>query len=132
MSEGPILFYDGACGLCARSVAWVLRHDRRGTVRFAPLQGETYARLDSPGRVNDLRTMVLVDGDGLHIEDEAVLRLLRHVGGIWRAAAALGRIIPRSIRSALYRYVARRRLAWFGPADACVMPSDEDRARCLP
>ena len=39
--EAPLLLYDGTCGFCAASVQWVLRHDRRGTLLFAPLQGET-------------------------------------------------------------------------------------------
>src|SRR5207249_5825257 len=38
-AAGPVLYYDGECGVCTRSVALVLRHDRRGTLRFASLRG---------------------------------------------------------------------------------------------
>jgi len=41
-----ILFYDGHCGLCHRSVQFVVRHDRDGTAfRFAPLQGPTFGAM---------------------------------------------------------------------------------------
>lgn len=128
----PILFYDGECGLCARSVQWCLDHDRRGVLRFAPLQGETYARLDVAGRPTDLDTVVLWDVDGLHVRGDAMLRVLRHVGGGWRFLGACGRVVPRFARDAAYDFVARRRLAWFGGADSCRLPAAATRTRFLP
>ncbi|HVO09767.1 MAG TPA: DCC1-like thiol-disulfide oxidoreductase family protein, partial [Vicinamibacteria bacterium] len=38
----PVLFYDGGCGLCHLSVRLLLRLDRRGRLRFAPLGGEHF------------------------------------------------------------------------------------------
>lgn len=130
--DAPILFYDGECGLCARSVQWCLDHDRRGVLRFAPLQGETYARLDRSDRPMDLGTVVLLDGDGLHVRGDAVLRLLKHVGGGWRVLGAIGRVVPRPVRDAAYDFVARRRLVWFGGADRCRLPIAAMRSRFLP
>ena len=126
-----VLFYDGECGLCHRCVAWCLRHDRAGRLRFAPLQGDTYADLDRP-RPDDLSTMVLLDEDGLWTESDAVLATLRAVGGGWRIVARVGRVIPRSLRNAIYRFVAKRRLGWFGPADSCRLPDEDARESFLP
>ena len=39
-AEGPIVLYDGVCGLCDRSVQLILRNDRRGRFRFAALQSQ--------------------------------------------------------------------------------------------
>jgi predicted DCC family thiol-disulfide oxidoreductase YuxK len=125
------LFYDGACGLCARSVAWCLRHDRRGLLRYAPLQGATWAALPGARAHDTLDTVVLLDADGLHVRSDAVLRVLRLVGGIWSVAGVLGAWVPRRLRDAAYRFVARRRLGWFGTADACRVPDARDRARFL-
>ena len=36
-----VVFFDGVCGLCNCLVEFVLSRDRRGAIRFAPLQGET-------------------------------------------------------------------------------------------
>src|SRR4029453_2640826 len=34
-----VLFFDGACGMCTRSVYFLMRHDRTGHVQTEPLQG---------------------------------------------------------------------------------------------
>jgi hypothetical protein len=43
--SGPIVLYDGVCGLCNRYVRFVLERDRRRQFRFASLQGHS-----APGR----------------------------------------------------------------------------------
>jgi predicted DCC family thiol-disulfide oxidoreductase YuxK len=128
----PILFYDGDCGLCARSVQWALRHDHRGVVHFAPLQGTTYAAIDAPGKSTALNTVVLHDARGLHTRSDAVLGLLDALGGIWPSVASAGRIIPRGLRDWAYAFIAKRRIAWFGTADACALPKADQAGRFLP
>jgi predicted DCC family thiol-disulfide oxidoreductase YuxK len=127
----PILFFDGTCGLCARAVVWCMRHDRRGRLRYAPLQGATYAALSHAHAPRDLDTVVLADADGVHVRSDAVLRVLGIVGGAWAVLGALGRAVPRPLREAAYRAIARRRLGWFGTADACAVARAADRARLL-
>ena len=127
----PILFYDGECGLCARTVQWCLDHDQRQRLRFAPLQGATYAALDIESKPLDLNTVVLFDEGRLHVTSDAVLRLLRHVGGVWGVWGNLGRIVPRFVRDASYRFIARRRHKWFGAADRCRLPTQAESARFL-
>lgn len=136
MSRGPeaapILFFDGSCGLCARSVAWCLAHDRLGRLKYSPLQGETYAALALPDRPRDLDTVVLLENGRLFTRSDAVLRVLAIVGGPWAALAAAALMVPRPLREWAYRYVARRRLGWFGTADACRLPARDERGRFLP
>jgi predicted DCC family thiol-disulfide oxidoreductase YuxK len=38
-----VVFYDGVCGLCDRSVQFLLARDRERVLHFAPLQGSTAA-----------------------------------------------------------------------------------------
>jgi predicted DCC family thiol-disulfide oxidoreductase YuxK len=38
-----VVFYDAVCGLCDRSVQFLLAHDRERVLHFAPLQGPTAA-----------------------------------------------------------------------------------------
>lgn len=128
----PVLYFDGECGLCSRSVRWCLRHERRPMLRFAPLQGATYAAVDVPGKPAGMQTLVLVDAAGLHVKSEAVLRMLRYVGGPWAAAGWIGRLIPRLLRDAAYQFVAARRYRWFGRAAVCATPGKAASARLLP
>ncbi len=127
----PILFYDGECGLCARSVQWCLDHDRRGKLRFAPLQGKSYAALKFADKPTDLGTVVLFDGRRLFVRSDAVIGMLRQVGGAWPILAFVVRLVPRFLRDAGYRFIARHRQAWFGGAERCRLPGAKESARFL-
>lgn len=127
----PILFYDGDCGLCARSVQWTLRHDRVGAVRFAPLQGSTYAQFAAAGKPASLETVVFADERGLHVRSDAVLALLGRIGGVWPVIAGVLRIVPPGLRDWGYRLVATRRRRWFGGADSCALPLEKNAGRFL-
>jgi predicted DCC family thiol-disulfide oxidoreductase YuxK len=134
---GPILFYDGMCGLCDRAVQFVLRHDRRQRFRFAALQSEVArAVLARRGRVaSALDTMyVLLDcgtpSERLLSRSDGVLEALRQLGGWWRIPA-LARVLPRALRDRAYAFIADRRYRWFGRHDQCTMPSPAVRVRFI-
>lgn len=129
--RAPILFYDGECGLCARSVQWCLARERAAVLRFAPLQGSTYAALALAGKPAQQETVVLFDEGRVWVRGDAVLRVLEHCGGGWRLLALGGRLVPRCVRDAAYRFVARRRRSWFGAADRCRLPAPSESARFL-
>lgn len=126
----PVVLYDGSCGWCTGWAGWLCRHDRAGTFRLAPLEGETARRLlDGPPPPD---TMVLVlhgpDGPRRLMESDAVLGVLRRLGWPWRALGVFG-IVPRSLRDAAYRWMARRRHRLHGGAcDPAAVPP----ARRLP
>jgi len=133
-SENGLVFYDGLCGLCDRWVQFLLRHDPGQRLKFAPLQGETARqRNDLPA---ELRSVVFIVQPGtgqeqIYFRSEAALRLLDHIGGVWRMVSWL-RIIPRPMRDWGYDVIARRRYQWFGKFAACRVPAPSFRARFLP
>lgn len=119
------LFYDGACGFCRGWVRFVARRDRAGRIFFAPLEGETFARLMPPGPAVELRdTLVVLTPEGrVLVRSEAILHLLRRLGGGWRRAALLVAVLPRPWRDRAYRLVARLRRR----TNACpVVPGERD------
>ena len=134
--SGPVLLYDGACGLCGTTVRLVLRHDRRGTLRFAALGGG-YA-LAVVGRHPELAgadSMIWVEPGGagrpeqVLVRSAAALRVARYLGGPWRLLLAVG-FVPSPLRDAAYDLLARHRHRIPG-AVACVVPTAEERARFL-
>lgn len=129
--SGPVLFFDGECGLCHGFVQALLRRDAAGALLYAPLQGET-ARVQLPPLPPDRLTwsIVLLDDRGVHQGSDAVLRALRRLGGAW-SFAGLGLLVPRPVREAVYRFVAARRYEWFGPARACLLPTGATQGRIL-
>ena len=109
----------------------VLRFDRTGTLRFAPLSGpraETVlAQFPEIARIDSL---VLVQGDRAWVRSAAVLELARYLGGGWRLLLA-GRVIPREIRDSLYDVVAFWRYRLVGRYPTCPLPPLDARARFL-
>jgi predicted DCC family thiol-disulfide oxidoreductase YuxK len=129
------LFYDGDCALCHRAVRFVLKHDSGGAFRFAPLHGETFRSRVTAARhsaVPDSLAVLTRDGR-LLLRSQAVLHVLRNLGGMWKTAAALLRWIPRPLGDVLYAVVARIRYRVFGRRDhACPAVSPALRSRFDP
>jgi len=127
-AENPprwIVFFDGGCGLCDRAVGVVVALDDGRRLWFAPLQGETARRLGVSGDVSEAGTMVLARADGQGMVEvfqrgEAVLQIMRVLGGVWRWLAVLLRVVPRAGREALYRWIAKNRHRWFAPRSCAV------------
>jgi predicted DCC family thiol-disulfide oxidoreductase YuxK len=136
-STTPVLLYDGSCGMCSESVQIVLKHDRRGTLRFAALQGEFGVRIIA--RHPELRSvdsMIWVEQDEsgaerVVIRSTAALRIAAYLGGIWRVAL-IGYVLPTPVRDGLYNFIARHRHQIMGSRDACVVVAPEHRSRFLP
>lgn len=127
-----VLFYDGECGMCDRSVSFVMQHDRNGTFYFAPLQGETAAdRLDSQ-HTRDIKSVVYERNAKVWTHSAAVVRVLWDLGGIWTLAGVALWLIPAPVRDFCYRSVARVRHRLFPKKETCRMASTEERARILP
>ena len=128
-----LLLYDGVCGLCDRLVQWILAHERDQTLRFAPLQGETTARLRArhPTIPTEVSTVVYLAGGTVHLRSKAILHSARHLRRPWRWAFHL-RWVPAIIADLVYRLVARVRYRLWGKLDACRIPDPASRHRFLP
>lgn len=137
MPEHPVLLYDGLCGFCDWTVQFVLRHDRRGAMQFATLQGE-FARqvIARHPELAGVDSLVLVEQDRVTGEElvfarsTGALRVARYLGGGWRLAGAFY-VIPRFLRDRAYDLFARYRYRVFGRYDTCPVPSTAHRARFL-
>lgn len=132
----PIVFYDGACGLCHHTVRYLIREDPQGDrFRFAPLGGETFVRwLDPVLRDGLPDSVVVLAPDGtVHTRSDATLALLTSLGGRHLGRARALRAIPRPLRDLAYAAVARvRHWIWARPEDACPVASPELRTRFDP
>jgi predicted DCC family thiol-disulfide oxidoreductase YuxK len=144
----PIILYDGVCGLCNRLNQFVLRRDPDAIFRFASLQSPFAARIVSRHGANpqDVDTVYVVVNLDLTRHDlaqetqpderllplsDAIIFVLKGLGGIWKVFGLLLQLLPRPLRDAAYRLVARNRYRIFGRFETCMLPSPESRDRFL-
>ena len=132
-----LVLYDGVCGLCNRLIQFLLKRDRHDRFRFAALQSDVASELLKRHGTDavDLDTVYVVVNYGkpderLLSRSDAILHLLQRLGGIW-AFAAVGKILPRPLRDALYKLVAATRYRIFGKYDACLMPDERFKHKFL-
>lgn len=128
----PTLLFDGVCNLCSGSVQFILKRDTRSRFRFASLQSDAGRRLMTDHGLDPdaLSSVVLIEGGRAYQESTAALRIARHLPGAWKLLRVFT-VIPRPLRDAAYRLIARNRYRWFGKTEACWLPTPELRARFL-
>jgi predicted DCC family thiol-disulfide oxidoreductase YuxK len=133
-STNPVLLYDGVCGLCSRLVQFVLKHDRRARFCFASLQSAYAAAILQHHGIDsdDLDTVYFVaPGQPPAARSDAVISILRELGGFWKTIAAALRILPKWLRDWGYGVVARHRYRVFGRYESCLLPEKKYRDRFL-
>jgi predicted DCC family thiol-disulfide oxidoreductase YuxK len=126
-SDVDTLFYDGTCALCHGFVRFVLAEDARGECfRFAPLEA-----LSEGERARLPDSVVVRTSEGrMLLRSDAVIRVLRRLGGFWRLAAEVLSLVPRPLRDLGYDCVAALRKRVFGTeSQACPMLPRHLRAR---
>jgi predicted DCC family thiol-disulfide oxidoreductase YuxK len=136
MGEQNIVFFDGVCGLCNRTVDFVLREDRERNFLYSPLQGATFRKIarDHPETLNADSILVLRSGPEKEIllqRSDALLYILDNLPR-YRWLARVGHIFPATIRDAFYRLIAATRYQIWGKRNSCRLPTPEESARFLP
>jgi predicted DCC family thiol-disulfide oxidoreductase YuxK len=131
--DPELVLYDGTCGLCAKSVRWILHHERDHELKFAPLQGETVQGLRGryPNIPASVDTVIYIANGKAYLRSKAFLHASKHLRAPWRWAYAF-RWFPGVLLNLGYRFIAAIRYKVWGHVDACELPSPEHRARFLP
>ena len=127
-----IVYFDGVCGFCNKSIDFLLRHDKQGRLKFSPLQGETAARVLPIGLREDLQTMVVTKNGKTYRRSEAALQAAKELPWPWSTAARLALWVPGFLRNGVYSLIARYRYRLFGKLPTCRLPSPDERSRFLP
>lgn len=136
-AESPqLVFYDGHCGLCHRSVRFILAEDRTGEAfRFAPLDSDTFRTgFSESARATLPDSLVVQTTDGTILtRSVAVLHVLQCLGGLWRVLGIIVHLIPLTLRDRMYDGIARVRHQLFqAPAESCPIIPTNLRVRFMP
>ena len=127
-----IVFFDGVCVLCNRSVDFLIRADRKKKLKYASLQAESSKAFLSSIDPQLLKedSIIFYSYGKLLKKSVAVLKIV-YILGFPYSLLMIIKIIPKKWRDYLYDYVAMHRFRWFGRHDACRIPDEKTRDRIL-
>lgn len=128
----PILFFDGVCNLCNRTIIFVLNHEKGDHLYFAPLQsqsGEAILEFLNDHH-DDADSLVLYDNDRLYIKSRAAFQLATYFRWPYNLLQHLN-IFPQFFTDYCYDFVARNRYRFFGRREECMIPSPGISSRFL-
>lgn len=130
--DRPVILFDGVCNFCDAWVQFVIRRDRDRIFRFSALQSPTGQKLLEQFQmpIDELSTMVLIDGNRSFVRSSAALRILSRLRWPWPILQVL-LVVPAFLRDPVYNSIAKRRYRWFGKKQCLVLPVAEQRDRFL-
>ena len=129
----PIVLFDGHCNFCSGVVNFLLARDAQGSLRFAALQSPAGKRLLAERGIampEEPDTMVLIEGPRVLVRSSAAIQTTKYLRFPW-PLSRVAFLVPRFLRDAGYKLVARNRYRWFGRSEQCRVPTPELRARFL-
>ena len=108
--EQTILYYDGLCVLCNKSIRFIIDRDRKNQFKIG--------LLDAFKSEDKHDSVILVHKGIKYNYSSAVIKSLILLGGIYKLAFLLF-ILPKSLRDFLYKIIAKNRYKWFGKHNIC-------------
>lgn len=130
MTNERIVFYDGVCVLCNRSVRLLIFLNRRADLRFSSLDSVTAKELLPPSLEQASQSVVYFRNGFIFTQSDAAIRALADAAWYLKIVMVL-LICPRFMRDGIYAWVARNRYRIFGKYDACEIPSAKHRDRFM-
>ena len=108
--EKPILYFDGICVLCNKSIQFIINRDKKQRFNIGFLQ--------SYKQNKDYDSVILIHKGVKYTYSTAIIKSLILLGGFYQCAALLF-IFPKKLRDLGYKFIAKRRYKWFGKYDSC-------------
>ena len=126
------IFFDGVCNWCNAWVRFTIDRDPHGKFKFGTLQSDTAQQIlkNLQLATEDFETFLLLEGNRVFTKSTAALRIARHLTGVW-PLFYICIVLPCPLRDTVYDYVARHRYKWMGKAEACRIPTPDERGRFI-
>jgi predicted DCC family thiol-disulfide oxidoreductase YuxK len=127
-----IIFFDGICVLCNRSVDFLIKKDYKKRLKYASLQSGYAKRFHMEYQNYPLKedTIIFYDEGRIFTKSTAILKISAYLKPPF-SALRFFLIIPVSWRDSLYDLIARKRYHWFGKMDQCRLPDQETSGRII-
>jgi predicted DCC family thiol-disulfide oxidoreductase YuxK len=127
-----IVFYDGTCGFCNKSVLFIAKNDRKGRYWFAPLQSELASQLLTPFQIDcsNLDSIVCFEAGKPTKKFSAAQKITRHLNWPWPILGLFMCLIPPFFGDFFYNLIAKNRYLIAGKTQ-CELPTSDLRKRFL-
>lgn len=122
------VLYDGDCGFCNRSVAFILKHEKNAHLHFAAIQSSFTQELFSRNgwEAPNLSTFYCIEDEVKYERSSAGFEVMKYLKAPYSWLRVF-RFLPRPFTDWVYNQVAKRRQRI--SKGFCVMPTPEQRAR---
>ena len=130
--SNPVVLFDGVCNYCNSMVNFLIRQDKKQILRFAALQSESGQKLLKQYNLpqDKFESVILIDKGKVFTSSTAGLKMYAKLPWYWQWMQVFW-IVPKSIRDAVYNYIAQNRYKWFGKKDQCMIPAPGVRSRFI-
>ncbi|MES2411196.1 MAG: DCC1-like thiol-disulfide oxidoreductase family protein [Bacteroidota bacterium] len=129
--DKKIILFDGVCNLCDSAVQFVIQHDKKDIFRFVPLQSELGQKIVSHLGASNIDSTILYEpGKAYYYKSDVAFKIIKETTGMYKVLLVFS-ILPKSILDCIYDYVAKKRYAWFGKKESCMIPTPELQSKFL-
>ena len=120
ISKDPIVIYDGSCGMCSSFVQFILKHEKNDSLRFTPMHSDYAMSITEEHFSHEVPdSIIFVDTSNVYIDSTAAIEISKSLRWPYSIIQYFG-IIPRPIRDAIYRIIAKYRKRIFDSSpEAC-------------
>ncbi len=110
LHEKNILFFDGTCGFCHKSVQ-IFYNNRAKNIYFAPIQGQSAEYLQMPEIARNANSLVLFSNQKFHTEGQALRKLYAFTKPFSKLRMLLGlcHVLPLLLVNVTYRIISKNR-----------------------
>ncbi len=127
--EFPIIFFDGVCGFCSRSLDWIINADKNESLRYCTLQDGLGQSVNKElGMDDNIDTVIGLYNGRYYTESDVTILICDHLGGGYKMISVILRCIPSFIRNGVYGLIAKYRYNLMGKTHYCYMPSPSTKS----
>lgn len=129
-TPNKIVFYDGDCGLCNRSVQFILRHEKNHDIHFSTLQSDFTRQFLKEHNLPmpDLSTFLYMEKDTLYTKSTGAFKAAKNLK-FPLSALRIFSLLPEWLTDQVYNLVAKYRKRIGG--NFCAVPTAGQKKRFI-
>ncbi len=125
-----ILFFDGTCVLCNKTVQWLLNNENDKKALFFCLLQSDFSKSFVPEAYKNIDSVILYKDNRFYIYFDAFLKILPNLKWYWKFLYIF-QLMPSFLGKIIYKRIANNRKNWFGQTNECWILTSEWKRRVI-